>query len=176
MILLIVTEYNNNEPSNAILEILAEVHADLGEVYKHIWSKAVDFKNRSWTLRLMQWTFLCQKTAPSDKASLTMVSNDYSIHIGQNSFGKPKYIVESVEGMKRQIIGLSEDLVEPSNVFITERLLNGITGQFIPSQRTSFCSKTDSSFFILPFTISLRRALDYYRHHVLILLSILLLN
>lgn len=112
MIPIIITQYNNGEPLDTILNTLAEVPSDLGEMYKHILTKVLDPKFKPRTLRLMQWIFLAKRPLSVTEIRFAMASDDSSVHPALNSCCEAKGFIENDEKMKRQIITLSGGLAE----------------------------------------------------------------
>lgn len=109
---MVITQYNNGEPLDIILNTLAEVPSDLGEMYKHILTEVLNPKCKPRTLRLMQWICLSKQPLSVTEIRFAMASDDSSVHPALNSCCEAKGFIENDEKMKRQIITLSGGLAE----------------------------------------------------------------
>ncbi|KAH6724963.1 ankyrin repeat-containing domain protein [Leptodontidium sp. MPI-SDFR-AT-0119] len=111
LVVSLAVQYHNDGLSpREISQILAEVPAELGDVYKHILSDVIDKRHRQHTLRLMRWVCLAERP-------LTITEMCFAMSLPTTEMDSPELSVAELDlplepMMIRRVVSLSGGLVE----------------------------------------------------------------
>lgn len=137
---LILPQYNNGEPWDAIYRTVDEVPQDLEEVYRHILTEVVHPLWRADTLYLMQWILFAHRPLSATELRFALASDDSVITPNQSSCAESNGFIESDTRILKWVTSRTGGLVEIKH-HIKDGVIQGTIVQFIHQSVSDFLLK-----------------------------------